>query len=134
MRWRSFEENFRLKVILFLREWTMPHFFGGENLSTLFSPFLLTDVLRLRFLRARKFDVAKAKEMLVSCEQWRKDYNVDDIVKYVSFSASSDIYPSLTSAPQKLRLQGKGASRQVLPTILPQDRQGDAIARSRGAR
>lgn len=34
-----------------------------------------------RFLRARKFDVAKTKAMLLSAEQWRKDWNVEDIVK-----------------------------------------------------
>jgi len=36
-----------------------------------------------RFLRARKFDVAKAKAMLISAEQWRKDFGVEDIAKYV---------------------------------------------------
>ena len=38
-----------------------------------------------RFLRARKFDIVAAKEMLVSAEQWRKDFGVDDIVKYSFF-------------------------------------------------
>lgn len=38
-----------------------------------------------RFLRARKFDIVKAKEMLLNVEQWRKDFGVDDIVKYVCF-------------------------------------------------
>lgn len=37
-----------------------------------------------RFLRARKFDVAKTKAMLLSAEQWRKDFDVEDIVKYVA--------------------------------------------------
>lgn len=39
-----------------------------------------------RFLRARKFDVVKAKEMLLNAEQWRKDFGVDEIVKYVQSS------------------------------------------------
>ena len=34
-----------------------------------------------RFLRARKFDVEKAKAMIIASEQWRKDYKVDDIVR-----------------------------------------------------
>lgn len=34
-----------------------------------------------RFLRARKFDVAKTKTMLLSAEQWRKDFNVEEIVE-----------------------------------------------------
>lgn len=36
-----------------------------------------------RFLRARQFDFTKAKEMLLSAEQWRKDFKVDEIVKFV---------------------------------------------------
>ena len=36
-----------------------------------------------RFLRARKFDVAKAKEMVLSVEQWRKDFGVDDLMECV---------------------------------------------------
>jgi hypothetical protein len=38
-----------------------------------------------RFLRARKFDVAKAKEMLLAAEQWRRDMKVDEIVQFVRF-------------------------------------------------
>ena len=38
---------------------------------------------RFRFLRARKFDLTKAKEMLISAEKWRKDFKVDEIVKFV---------------------------------------------------
>ena len=36
-----------------------------------------------RFLRARKFDVPKAKVMLLSAEQWRKDEKVDVIARCV---------------------------------------------------
>jgi len=34
-------------------------------------------------LRARKFDLVKTKEMFIAAEKWRKDFGVDDIVKYV---------------------------------------------------
>jgi hypothetical protein len=34
-----------------------------------------------RFLRARQFDVVKAKAMLLDCEKWRKEFGVDDVVK-----------------------------------------------------
>ena len=34
-----------------------------------------------RFLRARKFDVLKAKAMLLSAEQWRKDENIDELAR-----------------------------------------------------
>ena len=38
-----------------------------------------------RFLRARKFDHVKTKEMLLDAEKWRKEFGVDDIVKCVLF-------------------------------------------------
>lgn len=38
-----------------------------------------------RFLRARKFDVPKAKAMLLSAEQWRKDEKVDELARCVIF-------------------------------------------------
>lgn len=41
-----------------------------------------------RFLRARQFDLLKAKEMLLDCEKWRKEFGVDDIIKYVSLFLS----------------------------------------------
>lgn len=37
----------------------------------------------LRFLRARKFDVVKAEEMLDAAEKWRKEFNVDAIKELV---------------------------------------------------
>ena len=35
---------------------------------------------RNSFLRARRFDVEKAKQMLLDCEQWRVEFGVDDIM------------------------------------------------------
>lgn len=46
-----------------------------------FVPQRHDDATLLRFLRARKFDIVKAKEMLIAAEKWRKEFNVDDIVK-----------------------------------------------------
>jgi len=45
----------------------------------------MSDVTLLRFLRARKFDVPKAKEMFINNEKWRKDFGVDDIVQNFEF-------------------------------------------------
>ena len=44
-----------------------------------------------RFLRARKFDLAKAKDMLLSAERWRDEFGVDEIMKCV---LSSERFPA----------------------------------------
>ena len=55
------------------------------------------DATLLRFLRARKFDLAKAKEMFIAAEQWRKDFGVDDIVKSVGLTATAVDHSALTN-------------------------------------
>ena len=45
-----------------------------------------------RFLRARKFDHVKTKEMLLDAEKWRKEFGVDDIVKCVFFEKGLLVY------------------------------------------
>lgn len=47
-----------------------------------------------RFLRARKFDVLKAKEMLKDTERWRVEFGVDEIIRYVDIPTS--LSPCLT--------------------------------------
>jgi len=49
------------------------------------------DAALLKFLRARKFDLAAAKEMLLSAEQWRKDFGVDDIMKNFDFNEKAEV-------------------------------------------
>jgi hypothetical protein len=39
-----------------------------------------------RFLRARKYDVQKSFIMFTECEQWRKDFGVDEISKSFIFT------------------------------------------------
>ncbi|EPS95002.1 hypothetical protein FOMPIDRAFT_1062919 [Fomitopsis schrenkii] len=56
-----------------------------------FLPERHDDALLLRFLRARRFDVEKAKAMLISCEQWRKDFGVDDLVKNFDFPEKEEV-------------------------------------------
>jgi len=48
-----------------------------------FVPERMNDAFLLRYLRARKFDVALAKQMLIDAENWRKEFGVDEIVKCV---------------------------------------------------
>jgi CRAL/TRIO, N-terminal domain len=45
---------------------------------------ILSWMIIVRYLRARKFDIPQAKAMLIAAEQWRKDFGVDDIIAYVS--------------------------------------------------
>ncbi|KAL2072232.1 hypothetical protein VTL71DRAFT_11575 [Oculimacula yallundae] len=50
----------------------------------------------LRFLRARKFDVALAEKMFVDSENWRKEINLDDLTrnfKYEEKPQVSEYYP-----------------------------------------
>jgi len=51
----------------------------------------MNDPTLLRFLRARKFDLAKAKEMLLNAEQWRIDFKVDDIVSNFEFNEKAEV-------------------------------------------
>ncbi|KAG1731968.1 CRAL-TRIO domain-containing protein [Suillus paluster] len=44
-----------------------------------------------RFLRARKFDVPKAKAMLLAAEQWRRDMKVDEIVSDFEFTEKEQV-------------------------------------------
>ncbi|EGV62441.1 cytosolic factor, phosphatidylinositol/phosphatidylcholine transfer protein [Yamadazyma tenuis] len=50
----------------------------------------------LRFLRARKFDLEKTKQMFVSCEAWRKEFGTDTILtdfKYTEKPLVAKMYP-----------------------------------------
>lgn len=51
----------------------------------------MDDPMLLRFLRARKFDVPKAKAMLLAAEQWRRDMKVDDIVQNFEFTEKEEV-------------------------------------------
>ena len=54
----------------------------------LFPVVILMILSSCRFLRARKFDLEKAKVMIIAAEQWRKDFGVDDVIKYALISLS----------------------------------------------
>lgn len=40
----------------------------------------LDDASLLRFLRARKFDLEKTKQMFIECEKWRKEFGTNNIL------------------------------------------------------
>ncbi|CAE6487433.1 unnamed protein product [Rhizoctonia solani] len=56
-----------------------------------FVPERHDDPTLLRFLRARKFDLVKSKEMIIACETWRKDFKVDDIVQNFDFKEKAEV-------------------------------------------
>ncbi|KAJ7713583.1 CRAL-TRIO domain-containing protein [Mycena maculata] len=51
----------------------------------------MSDATMLRFLRARKFDVPKAKEMFIANENWRKEFGVDDIVQNFEYPELKEV-------------------------------------------
>lgn len=51
----------------------------------------MDDAFLLRFLRARKFDIPKAKAMLISNEEWRKEFGVEDIIKNFDFKEKLEV-------------------------------------------
>ncbi|KAI1981590.1 cytosolic factor, phosphatidylinositol/phosphatidylcholine transfer protein [Ophidiomyces ophidiicola] len=46
----------------------------------------------LRFLRARKFNVEAAKNMFVACEQWRKGFGTDSLVRDFNYTEKEQMF------------------------------------------
>ncbi|MCJ1314445.1 cytosolic factor, phosphatidylinositol/phosphatidylcholine transfer protein [Agyrium rufum] len=52
----------------------------------------LDTLTMLRFLRARKFDVAASMKMFLDCEKWRKDFGVDDLVRNFDYKEKPQVF------------------------------------------
>ncbi|KAL4928447.1 SEC14 family lipid-binding protein [Aspergillus undulatus] len=46
----------------------------------------------LRFLRARKFDVAASKLMFVESEKWRKEFGTDDLARTFEYTEKAEVF------------------------------------------
>lgn len=51
-----------------------------------------SNTTKLRFLRARKFDVEAAKKMFIECEKWRKEFGVDDLVRNFDYKEKPQVF------------------------------------------
>ena len=57
-----------------------------------FDPTRHTDFLLYRFLRARKYDLAKTELMFIECEEWRSKKNVENIVQNFTFPEAEKVF------------------------------------------
>ena len=69
----------------------------------------------LRFLRARKFDVAKAKEMFIASEKWRKEFEVDNLVKSARHYSEFDYSLLMGTFIRNFRFKEKEAVNKLYP-------------------
>ncbi|KAI0269387.1 CRAL-TRIO domain-containing protein [Gloeopeniophorella convolvens] len=72
-----------------------------------FVPARMDDAMLLRFLRARKFDVPKAKAMVLAAEQWRKDEKVDELVQTFDFKEKEEVNKYYPQYYHKIDKEGR---------------------------
>ena len=69
----------------------------------------------LRFLRARKFDVAKAKEMFIASEKWRREFEVDNLVKCAKHYSEIDHSSLMGTFIRNFRFKEREAVNKLYP-------------------
>ncbi|KAK9766069.1 cytosolic factor, phosphatidylinositol/phosphatidylcholine transfer protein [Basidiobolus ranarum] len=73
------------------QETTLAQFKKEITEEGFFVPERHDDYCLLRFLRARKFDIAASKKMFIDCENWRVEFQVDDLVKNFEFTEGPEV-------------------------------------------
>ena len=93
-----------------------------------------TNISTSRFLRARKFDVAKAHNQFAATEAWRLEHDVPNL--YATFDpdeleSSKRFYPRWTGRRDKVRQAPICPSVSIAPNTPALPRSVDALARSK---
>ncbi|KAK9478486.1 CRAL-TRIO domain-containing protein [Lipomyces japonicus] len=67
----------------------------------------LDDASLLRFLRARKFDIPKAKEMFIACEKWRSEFGVDGLLQDFHYTEKKEVSKYYPQYYHKTDVEGR---------------------------
>jgi len=115
---------------------TLDKFRSELKESGIFIEGRMDDALLLRFLRARKWNIPAAKEMLAKTEEWRKKEDVDNIANF-DFSEKIEVdkyYPKYyhkmdkAGRPVYIEVLGKLNTKE-LKKITTKDRQIKALVK-----
>lgn len=71
----------------------------------------------LRFLRARKFDVMKAKEMYQACEKWRKEFGTNTILEDFHYTEKPIVAKFYPQYYHKIDIDGRPVYIEELGSV-----------------
>ncbi|TVY57465.1 Sec14 cytosolic factor [Lachnellula suecica] len=77
----------------------------------------LDTITLLRFLRARKFDVALSEKMFVDSEKWRKETNLDDLVRNFDYKEKAQVFEYYPQYYHKIDKDGRPVYIEQLGNI-----------------
>lgn len=67
----------------------------------------LDDATLLRFLRARKFDIAASKKMFLDCEKWRRDFGTDELPSTFRYEEKPQVFKYYPQYYHKYDVDGR---------------------------